>query len=180
MAIRELLPPSGEGIEIGVGSGRFAEPLGIRIGVDPSEKMREIARSRGIEAMDGVAENLPLRDSQFHFILMVTAICFFNDINASFTEAFRILRPGGSLIIGYIDKHSPIGEAYQRNKNKSVFYSTATFYSTEELIRHLKKAGFGQFSFRQTIFNGGSKIESPQPIKEGYGQGSFVVVRGIK
>ena len=48
-AIREQLPKSNNGIEIGVGSGRFAIPLGIKIGVEPSRKMREIAQKRGIE-----------------------------------------------------------------------------------------------------------------------------------
>lgn len=37
--IRRLLPPSGaRGIEIGVGSGKFAVPFGIRIGVEPSDR----------------------------------------------------------------------------------------------------------------------------------------------
>jgi hypothetical protein len=37
-AIKELLPINKNGIEIGVGSGRFASPLGIKLGVDPSKK----------------------------------------------------------------------------------------------------------------------------------------------
>jgi hypothetical protein len=37
-AIREQLPKSNNGIEIGVGSGRFAVPLGIKIGIDPSKR----------------------------------------------------------------------------------------------------------------------------------------------
>ena len=62
-AIREQLPKSDKGIEIGVGSGRFAAPLGIKIGIDPSKKMREIARKRGIEVINSVAENLPFDNS---------------------------------------------------------------------------------------------------------------------
>ena len=49
-AVKILLPENGRGIEIGVGSGRFAGPLGIKLGVEPSEAMREIASQRGIEA----------------------------------------------------------------------------------------------------------------------------------
>ena len=40
-ALKELLPKVKKGIEIGVGSGRFAVPLGIKTGVDPSPRMRE-------------------------------------------------------------------------------------------------------------------------------------------
>ena len=36
-AIRMLLPQSGEGLEVGVGTGRFAAPLGIGVGVEPSQ-----------------------------------------------------------------------------------------------------------------------------------------------
>jgi len=35
LAVKELIPANGEGIEIGVGSGKFAEPLGIKLGVEP-------------------------------------------------------------------------------------------------------------------------------------------------
>ena len=179
-AIREQLPKSNNGIEIGVGSGRFAVPLGIKIGIDPSRKMREIAQKRGIEVIDSVAESLPFDDSQFDFALMVTTICFVDDIVASFQEAYRILKPGGFLIIGFIDRESPVGKLYQQHKSESVFYKVATFYSVYEVVYRLKKAGFKNFNFTQTIFHNLAEIRDIEQIKEGYGEGSFVVVRAIK
>jgi len=82
-AVRAQLPETGEGFEIGVGSGLFAAPLGIRHGVEPSEAMRELARQRGIEVVPGVAENLPYNDGSFDYALMVTTICFVDDPAAS-------------------------------------------------------------------------------------------------
>jgi hypothetical protein len=38
------LPKSNNGIEIDVGSGRFAAPLGIKVGIDPSSEMRDVAQ----------------------------------------------------------------------------------------------------------------------------------------
>ena len=35
-AVRSLLPEGQYGMEIGVGTGKFAAPLGVKIGVDPS------------------------------------------------------------------------------------------------------------------------------------------------
>ncbi|MCK4731186.1 MAG: class I SAM-dependent methyltransferase [Methanophagales archaeon] len=179
-AIRTQLPKSNNGIEIGVGSGQFAAPLGIKIGIDPSEKMREIAQKRGIEVIDGLAESLPFDDSQFDFTLMTTTICFVDDIEASFQEAYRILKPDGFLIIGFIDRESPIGRLYQQHKGESVFYRIATFYTVDEVISNLKKAGFKNFNFTQTIFHNLAEIRDIEPIKEGYGEGSFVVIRAIK
>lgn len=179
-ALKDKLPQRGEGIEVGVGSGRFAAPLDIKIGVDPSARMRALARSRGIAAIDGVAEKLPFEDGRFSFVLMVTTICFLDDIQAAFEEAFRVLKPGGSLIIGFIDKDSPVGVSYQQRKSESVFYKTATFYSVDEVIPHLEKTGFTSLEFSQTIFRQPSEIKSLEPVKEGYGEGSFVVVKAVR
>jgi ubiquinone/menaquinone biosynthesis C-methylase UbiE len=176
-AIKEQLPKKSEGMEVGVGSGRFAAPLGIPIGVDPSCKMREVARSRGITAIDGVAEKLPFEDCKFHFILMVTTICFLDDIKAAFREAFRVLKPGGDLIIGFIDKDGPVGILYQQRKKESEFYRIASFYSADEVASNLKEAGFQNLEFTQTIFRPLSEIKNLEPVKKGYGEGSFIVVK---
>jgi hypothetical protein len=39
LALRALLPWQGLGLEIGVGTGRFAAPLGVKVGVDSSKAM---------------------------------------------------------------------------------------------------------------------------------------------
>jgi len=179
-AIRKLLPQHGNGLEIGIGSGRFAAPLGIKLGLEPSSKMMEIAQARGIEVIGGVGESLPFRDSQFDFATMVTTICFLDDVEVVFDEAYRILKPGGCLIIGFIDKDSSIGQVYQQHKNENVFYRIATFYSVDEVVSHLKTAGFKVFNFAQTIFHNLAEIKGIEPVREGYGEGSFVVVKAVK
>jgi ubiquinone/menaquinone biosynthesis C-methylase UbiE len=179
-AIKELLPRGKKGIEIGVGSGRFAVPLGIRVGVDPSPKMREIAQQKGIQVFDAVAEELPFKDSQFNFVLMVTTICFVDNLNLTFKEAYRVLKAGGYLIVGFVDKDSHLGKLYQQNKKKNVFYKIATFYSVKEVVYNLNKVGFKEFNFKQTIFHSLNEVKNVEPVKDGYGEGSFVVIRARK
>lgn len=176
-AIRAAVPASGHGVEIGVGTGRFAVPLGISIGVDPSPHMAELARQRGVEVLEGVAEALPFADSSFDCALMVTVVCFLDDVPKAFREAWRILKPGGALVVGFIDRESELGRSYEQKKEQSIFYCDATFYSVSDLVVLLNKAGFGDFSYRQTLLAG----EPPDvSVHDGYGAGGFVVIKAHK
>ncbi|MGA1871726.1 MAG: class I SAM-dependent methyltransferase [bacterium] len=176
-AIRQLLPPPGaEGMEVGVGSGKFAAPFGIKIGVEPSEKMAVKARMQGIDVYPGVAEKLPFPDCRFDFILMVTTICFVDDILKSFREALRVLKISGCIIVGFVDKESTLGKQYAERREKSKFYKDATFFSTQEVIKYLKEAGFGIIKIVQTLIPG----ELPEIIMDDFGRGAFVVIKGVK
>lgn len=180
LAIKNQLPKSKNGIEIGVGSGRFAAPLGIRLGVEPSSKMRMLSKKRMIDLIDSIAENLPFRCSIFNFALMVTTICFIDDIEKTFKEIFKILKPEGIFIIGFIDRNSEIGKLYEQHKESNVFYNIADFYSVEKVISFLSKAKFKNFNFSQTIFHPLSAINKIEQVKKGYGKGSFVVIKAKK
>ena len=179
-AVRALLPDSGNGVEIGVGTGRFGAPLGIRTGIEPSRAMAEIAKKKGLEVVPGVAENLPFPDAAFDFALMVTTVCFLDDIDLAFREAFRVIKQGGSFLIGFVDRKSPIGRSYEQRKNESVFYRNARFYSVEDLLPHLTAAGFTTFSFCQTLFTPLEDMREPAPVRTGHGEGSFVVIKAHK
>jgi SAM-dependent methyltransferase len=179
-AIRSNIPTTGKGIEIGVGTGRFAEPLGIKVGIEPSPTMRAIARERGINAIDGVAEKLPIESETFDYVLFVTTICFLDSLNQAFSEAFRILKPKGIVVIGFIEKESTLGRIYQQRKAERRFYREANFHTVGEIIRVLETTGLTDFSFVQTLFSEEGETGAVQPLKEGYGDGAFVVVRAKK
>ncbi|HOJ51670.1 MAG TPA: methyltransferase domain-containing protein [Syntrophales bacterium] len=175
--IRQLMPPSGaEGIEVGVGSGKFAAPLGIKIGVEPSKKMAIKARQLGIEVYHGIAEDLPFSDNRFDYVLMVTTICFVDDITRALKEAFRVLKPGGIIILGFVDRESELGRRYMEKREHSKFYKDATFFSTREVLKLLEGTGFKLEQVKQTIISG----MPPKTILNGFGKGSFVAIKAIK
>ncbi|MFW6120913.1 MAG: class I SAM-dependent methyltransferase [Petrotogales bacterium] len=177
-AIKKLVPSDKFGVEIGVGTGRFALPLGIKVGVDPSRKMAEMSRKRGIQVYEGMAEQLPFNDKIFDFVLMVTTICFVNDLVKSFKEAYRVLKTDGFIIVGFVDKESELGKRYQSKRKKSKFYKDATFYSVKTVIDLLKKTNFEIVAIRQTVFpRRTGRIDS---VEDGYGKGSFVIIKAIK
>jgi len=177
VAVKTRLPASGKGVEIGVGSGRFAVPLGIKVGVEPAVAMREIAKGRGIGVIGGTAEALPLKECSFDFALMVTAVCFFDEPETALQEAYRVLKPNGSLVIGFVDKESFIGRLYMKRRHESLFYDIATFFSVDEVAGYLRGIGFRDLEFSQTIFHPLKEITNIEPVKDGYGEGSFVVIQ---
>jgi len=179
-AVKSMLPAGKSGLEIGVGTGRFAGPLGIRNGIEPSKRMRELAQGRGIRVLDGVAEELPFSDSEFEFVLMVTTVCFVDDIGKALMESHRVLSDGGLLVIGFIDRNSKMGKIYLERQMENVFYKEATFFSVDELAESMHRTGFTDLTFNQTIFGTLAETSEDEPIKPGYGEGSFVVIGGKK
>lgn len=140
--------------------------------------MAKIARKSGIKTYEGAAENLPFEDCAFDFVLMVTVICFLDDVLKAFSEAFRVLRKGGFLIVSFIDRNSKIGRHYQEEKDKNKFYKDAVFHSADEVIKLLEKADFKIQKINQTVFDPDNmQIER---FEEGYGRGCFVSIKAFK
>lgn len=172
------VPKTGRGLEIGVDTGRFSQELRISTGVEPSSNMAAVAIKRGIKVISGYAENLPVEDASFDYTLMVTVDCFLQDVLKAFEEASRVTVEGGAIIIGMIDKSSPLGKKYQELKKDNPFYRSARFHEVEKIKLLLEKAGFQNFHFWQTLIR--PKEEMVEEPLEGYGKGGFVVIKAYK
>lgn len=178
LALKQVIPIGEKDIEIGIGSGIFAEQLGIHFGIDPSENMMEYARKRGLEVQISVAEELPYDTASFDYAVFITSICFVENPQRTIEEAHRILKNEGVIIIAFIDKDTPFGKFLDEGKSKSRFYKNARFFSTQEIVSLLETTNFRVDRILQTLENPGSTIiEEPT---EGYGKGSFVVIKGTK
>jgi len=178
LALKKAIPENKKGIEIGVGTGRFAEPFNIKFGVEPSENMARVAEQKGIKVFKAVAESLPIENEMFDFALLVTTVCFLSDIPKAFSEIRRIIKPKGEIIIGLIDKNSKLGKRYEQERFTNKFYKDAHFYSVNEIVSFLKNVRFNYFQYWQTLTNSNeNNIEQPEI---GFGKGSFVVIKAKK
>jgi demethylmenaquinone methyltransferase/2-methoxy-6-polyprenyl-1,4-benzoquinol methylase len=94
-------------LDVGCGTGIAAEhaqrlvgPAGLVVGVDPSVGMLREARKRGVvNIVQGVGERLPLPSGTFDFVCMSFALRHVSDLQATFTEYCRVLKPGGTVLI---------------------------------------------------------------------------------
>ena len=174
--IKSLLP-KGKGLEVGVGTGRFAAPLGIKKGIEPSKKMAEVARKRGIEVIEISAEEMNFKE-EFDFILMVTTICFVNDPLKAIQNSYKALKKGGYLLVAFVDLNSPLGRFYEKNKEKSKFYKFAKFFTKDDIINLMKKAGFKEFECKENLY--GENLDNLKFDINDCNGGAFKVIRGRK
>jgi ubiquinone/menaquinone biosynthesis C-methylase UbiE len=100
-----------------------------------------------------------------------------DDAIAMLAEAYRVLKPGGELVIGFIDRNSEIGQHYLAHRAGNVFYREATFYSTAEVEQLLRATGFTTPAWVQTLSKALEETDAIEPLRAGHGQGEFVVVK---
>jgi len=177
-AIKKVLPRDQKGLEIGVGTGRFAADLGIKMGIDPSRGMLDIARERGVNVRFGFGEDIPFLNKAFDYVVIIISLCFVKNSKKVIEEAARILKKNGRIIVGIVDKESFLGKFYLRKK--SAFYKQARFFSVTGLTDLLKKTGFVSFSYYQTISILPNEMNSIERPKKGFGKGGFVVISAKK
>ncbi|MEO1927715.1 MAG: class I SAM-dependent methyltransferase [Nautiliaceae bacterium] len=174
--IKTLLP-KGKGLEVGVGSGRFAAPLGIELGIEPSKKMAELAKNRGIKVIEITVEEMEFKE-EFDFVLIITTICFVNDPLKAVRNCYNALKNGGYLLIAFVDKNSPLGKTYEKNKHNSKFYAPANFFGKDDIINLMKKTGFKEFECKENLY--GDTLENLKFKINDCNGGAFKVIRGKK
>ena len=145
---------SGNSLEIGVGTGRFAHALGIKIGIDPSSNVLRYSQQRGIHVAKAAAESLPFPASAFSSVFMIVTVCFLDDPQQAFDETNRVLKTDGRLVLGLILRDSAWGKFYEQKKSSgNAFYEHAYFWGKDELLNILDKTGFSVTDSMSTLFD---------------------------
>lgn len=99
---------TGRTLEVAVGSGHnlrhYPEDVEA-VGLDLSSAMLALAQTRAddlgrrVELLEGDAQRLPLPDRDFDTVCCLLALCTIPDQRAALAEMYRVLRPGGLLLI---------------------------------------------------------------------------------
>ena len=144
---RAGLGEGAEVLDVGIGTGLVARealkligPKGRLVGVDPSPGMMGEVSLAGVELVPGRAEAIPRPDTSCDFISMGYALRHISDVHAAFAEFFRVLRPGGRLLVLEITKPrgrvgTAVLKAYMRSVVPVIARVVAHRHDTAELWR---------------------------------------------
>jgi len=172
LLLNQLIPrhqqASFPSLEIGVGTGVFAEALGINFGIDPAFGALELAKKRGIKVIQARGETLPFRQETFGCVLLITTLCFLENPIKVLKETARVLKPDGGLILSDIEPNSPWGQFYlEKKKAGHLFYRHAHFYSLNEIKSMLQQVGLEVVGYSSAI----TQLPTETPSAEGAFEG---------
>ncbi|WP_135302488.1 class I SAM-dependent methyltransferase [Haloarcula amylovorans] len=139
-------------LDVGGGSGRAVRALDLprRVVVDAAPGMLRQARRHGLDAVVGDAGRLPIATASVDAVLIVDALHHMGAVEDVLTEARRVLRPGGVLVVREFDPRTLRGRAVVAAEHLVGFESTffrpdelATRMATAEFAPHVVERGFG-------------------------------------
>jgi demethylmenaquinone methyltransferase/2-methoxy-6-polyprenyl-1,4-benzoquinol methylase len=118
---RAGLAPGNRVLDVAIGTGLVARAAGDIlgeagqvVGVDLSMGMlAEARKTLPVTLVQGVAEELPFADACADFLTMGYALRHVADLESTFREYLRVLKPGGSLLILELTRPAADSAAYR-------------------------------------------------------------------
>ena len=178
-ALNEVVSVSSLSLEVGVGSGRFSQALGIRYGVDPAPELLTLAKDRGVDSIQARAEALPFRKNSLEQVYFIFSLCFLEDSFKAFQEVAVVLKKGGLLIIGFVPKDSKWGNLYEQKKQeKHPLYKYASFFCLEDLLLNIESMHFRIVDGASSLFQSPNlkKYHPENPVRGLHSKAGFIVL----
>ncbi|MFA5086880.1 MAG: arsenite methyltransferase [Candidatus Paceibacterota bacterium] len=118
------------------------------IGVDMTEEMIEKAKKnveklgiKNVEFILGEIENLPLKDNSVDTIITNCVINLTPDKSKTFSEAYRVLKPGGKIYLSDIVLLEELTDE-QRNNHELISGCVAGALLKDDYLNKIQAAGF--------------------------------------
>jgi ubiquinone/menaquinone biosynthesis C-methylase UbiE len=139
-----MLPAEGNLLDAGGGTGRISQQLVDHVGqvivLDSSIKMLTQALTKdGLSAVGSATEDLPFASDSFERVIMVDALHHVAHQERSLKELWRVLKPGGVLVIEEPDIHNISVKFVALAEKLALFRSH--FLSIEKISRCLEALG---------------------------------------
>lgn len=156
-------------LDAGCGTGRSAEFLarfGANVaGFDLSEKMIEICRKKfpSKDFKVGSIENIPFDDDYFDLAISTFVIVHLKDLSKAFDELYRVLKPGGELIVTNINQRKPP----KLETSSGDFIIIESFYHRPEDVISSLENSFFEICDEKYVFEGKTWINQIVKCKKG-------------
>lgn len=169
-------------LEVGVGPGRFAEELGVMLGVDPAFGALSIASKRVPSLCQGVGESLPVQSDSMATAFLLFTLCFTQRPDVVIAELTRVVKCGGHVVLGVVPKDSPWGKSLQKKRQEGhPFYQHSNFYDCEQIIGWFEDAGLVVVEERSSLFQLPGEVTKMEQSQCGMDEhAGFMVLVGQK
>ena len=181
-AVDMHIPKEGIGLELGAGTGIFAEQLtGVMrtiVCLDPSGEMLKKAAERGMASVLGVGEALPLRVGVLDFTYMVTVLEFLDEPAVVLGEIRETAKEGAELTLLFINSESSWGDFYRDigSKGDPVFRH-ARLYTMVEVEALMTVSGYRVTDRAGTLTTQPMETEVEGVITEPSSENGVIVLR---
>jgi glycosyltransferase involved in cell wall biosynthesis len=133
-------------LDLGCGSSMIIQSLNNAIGMEMSLAKARFLNRRGVLTVRGSAFALPFRDASCDCVISSQVIEHIPQDNVLFTEMWRVLEPGGTLVIGTPDYATrawrTIEPLYGVFKSGGYRDDHVTHYTRSSLSELLERQGF--------------------------------------